>query len=149
MYAGLGFIVDQFRSAYGERAFNALLALDMVNGMMAIAAAAFLMIVVGWILILASYKGAVLDGRRGRWSFNPEDVNILNASKFIGYQTIHSMVGFLALLTTMTVVVLVLALFASWAIITVLTQYTYLMVFFAGTSAYDYRNSVHTRRRDG
>ena len=44
---------------------------------------------VTWGFMLNSYRISIMEGRRGKWKFDPNSTNAFNASKYIGYQTVH------------------------------------------------------------
>lgn len=63
-----------------------------------------------WCFILNSYRQAIFEGRRGKFENNPASVNVFNASKYIGYQTVHCVIGYFGILLFLFILALTIVL---------------------------------------
>ncbi len=105
-----GFIVNELKNVIGHGSFNLVFQTIVPPAIGGLATITWMCILGTWLFILNSYRQAIFAGRRGKFGFDPASVNVGNASKYIGYQTVHCVIGYFGILLFLFVIALAIVL---------------------------------------
>ena len=110
VFVAFGFLVTQLKDVIGSGSFDLVFQTIVPPAVGGLATITWFCVFGTWMFILNSYRVAIFEGRRGKFNFDPDDVNVFDASRYIGYQTVHCVIGYFGILLFIFVIALSIVL---------------------------------------